>query len=261
MPYCRNCGQELPDGTKFCPSCGAPAEQETPRSAPPAPAPEPQGEAPKTGRGRRIALWCVGGVILVVAVAVAMAVRAAWPGELTEEQLERIQTNAERRIGAVLETLGYEDAVEAQVVITDQVEREECDEHVLCLERNYDIDFRLTTDGSLSAMDKAAIMVLMEEVYGRVDYGTYKYKSNDSSPNDLFDAWDADYERDNPYGDHVGEIMGVTIPATDYSWRANSGFEIDGGICLVAIDQVHVFGDDAGHYSTGEVMDYILSRI
>lgn len=261
MPYCRNCGQELPDGTKFCPSCGAPAEQETPRSAPTAPAPEPQGEAPKTGRGRRIALWCVGGVILVVAVAVAMAVRAAWPGELTKEQLERIQTNAERRIGAVLETLGYEDAVEAQVVITDKVEREECDEHVLCLERNYDIDFRLTTDGSLSAMDKAAIMVWMEDSYGNVDYGTYKYKSNSNSSKDLTAVWDADYERDNPYGDHVEKIMGVTIPATDYSWSANSGFEIDGSPCIVAIDQVYVYGAGADRYSTGEVMDYILSRI
>lgn len=260
MPYCRNCGQELPDGTKFCPSCGAPAEQETPRSAPPAPAPEPQGEAPKTGRGRRIALWCVGGVILVVAVAVAMTVRAAWPGEFTKEQLERIQTNAERRIGAVLETLGYEDAVEAQVVITDKVEREECDEHVLCLERNYDIDFRLTTDGSLSAMDKAAIVVLMEDFHGTIDYGG-KYKSNSSSSNDLDAVWDADYERDNPYGDHVREIMGVTIPATDYSWTAHSGFEIDGSLCLEAGDQVHVFGAGADRYSTGEVMDYILSRI
>lgn len=232
-----------------------------PRSAPPAPAPESQGEAPKTGRGRRIALWCVGGVILVVAVAVAMAVRAAWPGELTKEQLERIQTNAERRIGTVLETLGYEDAVEAQVVITDKVEREECDEHVLCLERNYDIDFRLTTDGSLSAMDKAAIMVWMEDSYGNVDYGTYKYKSNSNSSKDLTAVWDADYERDNPYGDHVEKIMGVTIPATDYSWRANSGFEIDGSPCIVAIDQVYVYGAGADRYSTGEVMDYILSRI
>lgn len=261
MPCCRNCGQELPDGTKFCPSCGAPAEQETPRSAPPAPAPEPQGEAPKTGRGRRIALWCVGGVILVVAVAVAMAVRAAWPGELTKEQLERIQTNAERRIGAVLETLGYEDAVEAQVVITDKVEREECDEHFLCLERNYDIGFRLTTDGSLSAMDKAAIMVWMEDSHGNVDYGTYKYKSNSNSSKDLTAVWDADYERDNPYGDHVEKIMGVTIPATDYSWTAHSGFEIDGRTCIVAIDQVYVYGAGADRYSTGEVMDYILSRI
>ena len=27
MAFCQNCGAELPDGAKFCPDCGAPAEE------------------------------------------------------------------------------------------------------------------------------------------------------------------------------------------------------------------------------------------
>lgn len=260
MPYCKNCGQELPDATKFCPSCGTPVEQAAQGPACSAPAQEPRREEPKRGGGRRIALWCVGGVLLVAVVAVVMTVRAAWPGKFTDEQIEKIQANAERRIATVLETLGYENAVEAKVVITDKVEKDTGGEGPLALCRDYDIDFRLTTDGSLSGMDKAAIMVLMEDFYGTIDYGG-KYKSNSSSSNDLVAVWDADYERDNPYGDHVGEIMGVTILATDYSWSAYSGFEIDGRLCFVVLDQVHVYGADAVNCSTEEAMAYILARL
>jgi hypothetical protein len=30
MPYCRNCGTEIPEDAKFCPSCGATVEGKTP---------------------------------------------------------------------------------------------------------------------------------------------------------------------------------------------------------------------------------------
>lgn len=255
MSYCKHCGQELPDATKFCPGCGAPVEQAVKELTPSAPAQEPRREEPRKGRGRRIALWCLGGVLLVAALAVAMTVRAAWPGEFTSEQLEKIQANAQRRIGTVLETLGHEDAVEAEVVITEKVEREECDEHILCLERDYDINFNLTTNGSLSGMDKAAIMVLMEDFYWTVDYGG-KYKSNSSSGMDLNAFWNT-----HKQPTAAETIMGVTIPMTDYSWSAHSEFEIDGSFCMVALDRVHVFGTDDGHYSTEEVMAYILARL
>jgi TM2 domain-containing membrane protein YozV len=35
MPFCRNCGSQLAEGTKFCQNCGAPLE---PHAAPPSPA-------------------------------------------------------------------------------------------------------------------------------------------------------------------------------------------------------------------------------
>lgn len=39
MPYCTNCGSEIEDHQKFCPSCGAPTEQ-TPASGDETPAPK-----------------------------------------------------------------------------------------------------------------------------------------------------------------------------------------------------------------------------
>ena len=48
MFYCKNCGQQINEEVKFCPSCGTPIEMAAPRekgqeqpAAPPAPAPEP----------------------------------------------------------------------------------------------------------------------------------------------------------------------------------------------------------------------------
>lgn len=104
-------------------------------------------------------------------------------------------------------------------------------------------------------MDKAAIVVLMDDLYGTIDYGG-KYKSNSSSNRDLFARWDTHRQPT------VAEtIMGVTIPVTDYSWSANSHFEIDGNFCDAALDQVYVFGADGVRCSTEEVMAYILSNI
>ncbi len=32
MPYCRNCGEKLTDGTSFCPKCGSPQQDNTPKT-------------------------------------------------------------------------------------------------------------------------------------------------------------------------------------------------------------------------------------
>lgn len=47
MKFCTKCGSEIPDGSKFCPNCGAPADtQQAPSAsgASPAPAAQPAGQ-------------------------------------------------------------------------------------------------------------------------------------------------------------------------------------------------------------------------
>ncbi len=47
MPYCKKCGNELPEGAQYCPVCGTPVTME----AAPAPA------APSQPAGLKLALW------------------------------------------------------------------------------------------------------------------------------------------------------------------------------------------------------------
>lgn len=46
--FCTNCGKELPDGSKFCPSCGTAVEEKTAHIFEPEPAPDIAAETPTT---------------------------------------------------------------------------------------------------------------------------------------------------------------------------------------------------------------------
>jgi len=49
MPYCKKCGNELPEGAQFCPVCGTPVTMEA--------APAPVTAAPSQTSGLKLALW------------------------------------------------------------------------------------------------------------------------------------------------------------------------------------------------------------
>ncbi len=73
MPYCTNCGNELPDGTKFCPNCGAAVGAAENASAPEnAPAPEIQAAKAEPIKQNRAPLIIICAA-LVLAVAVVLA--------------------------------------------------------------------------------------------------------------------------------------------------------------------------------------------
>lgn len=74
MPYCKNCGYELPEGAQFCPRCGTPVTIEEP--SPPTAAPVTPAEcvAPE---GMKLAFWWerfVAWLIDVIIVGVVTAI-------------------------------------------------------------------------------------------------------------------------------------------------------------------------------------------
>ena len=81
MAFCQNCGAELPDGAKFCPDCGAPAEEVSrdaqpgdsafiPESVPVAPAVSNTRRAPEGGNGKTARL--IGAVVIAAVVVLAL---------------------------------------------------------------------------------------------------------------------------------------------------------------------------------------------
>ncbi|MBR5094802.1 MAG: zinc-ribbon domain-containing protein [Oscillospiraceae bacterium] len=66
MAFCSNCGSELPEGTKFCPACGAPTGGAPQRSAPVA-QPEPASR-PRRAKKSIFRRWWLWALIAVVAV-------------------------------------------------------------------------------------------------------------------------------------------------------------------------------------------------
>jgi uncharacterized RDD family membrane protein YckC len=67
MPSCRNCGNELPEGTQYCPKCGTPAE------TPP--------QLRLAFWGERFLAWLVDVVILGIVMApISILTWLGWPG-------------------------------------------------------------------------------------------------------------------------------------------------------------------------------------
>lgn len=257
--FCIQCGQQV-GSSKFCPYCGTPIKQISDEAAPPIEVREPSEKKPKKARALKIVLCCLGGLILLILLAALALYQAFWPGEFTDRQLQEIQSNAENRIATVLEMLDYDDDVEAEVVIRSSVSKSRCNEHIVCLRRYYGIDFNLTTNGNLSDMDEAAILVCMEYFFGNT-FDNSKVFPDDpfSSSEDLSASWDFHYP--STLGRRE-TIMGVAIPATEYSWLAYSHFTIDGAECSAYEDKVTISG--AGRYvsyTPTEVMDYALWRV
>lgn len=275
MPYCENCGKKLRDTAKFCPGCGAkvlgeieaPVVQEIPAPAlavPEAPAPErpapevsvPENAAPakKPFPTRVVVLCCLGGLLLVAVVALLLMYWAALPGKLSEKKVAQIQSSAEERMEGVLKTLGY-DGVEVEVKITDKVinQSSDCDERFFCLRRRYFIDFELTTDGSLSDMDKAAIVLWMEDLYGFSPDYKGQYSRNFNSPKDMYESH---HVHDKVWSSREDMIMGVPVPQQDFSWSTAHNYIIDGWTYYVVLE--NVWGDT--NYTCAEVMDYIIQQ-
>jgi uncharacterized RDD family membrane protein YckC/ribosomal protein L40E len=91
MPYCRKCGNELPEGAEYCPVCGTAVSPEKTPAAPTPVAPEPQVAAGVTLAfwGERFVAWVidiaiVGVVVLILGLFQLLAGLAlpGWPGWL-----------------------------------------------------------------------------------------------------------------------------------------------------------------------------------
>jgi uncharacterized RDD family membrane protein YckC len=66
MPYCKNCGSELPERASYCPKCGTPAK--------------PAAEVKLAYWGERFVAWLIDIIIFSITVAVLrLFVWAAWP--------------------------------------------------------------------------------------------------------------------------------------------------------------------------------------
>lgn len=277
--FCIQCGQQI-GNSKFCPYCGTPVEQKAEEAVSPAGATadqaigeavppietpisqittesipfvealNPPEEKPRKRKTLKIVLCCLGGLILVAALAGLVFYLMFWPGKFTGDQLQKIQSNAEERIAGILEMLGYDEAVEFDIVITDEVQK---DTSWDCLERFYDIDFNLTSDGTLSERDKAAIVVLMQYQFGTsVKYdGSYE---NIPSTMDLF----ARQRIETGTKDDI--IMGVSIPATNYNWTAASQFTIDGEDWHIIDDEI-IKGFEPIEYTPASILTYALIQI
>jgi uncharacterized membrane protein YvbJ len=61
--YCTNCGAELGEEDRFCPSCGQPTAVEK------APTPDPSVQSPTPQQPRQAGRWSAGRVLLLVFVA------------------------------------------------------------------------------------------------------------------------------------------------------------------------------------------------
>jgi uncharacterized RDD family membrane protein YckC len=71
MPYCKNCGYELPEGAQFCPRCGTPVTIEEPSPPPTAPVAPAERVAPE---GLKCAFWWQRFVAWIIDVVIVSAV-------------------------------------------------------------------------------------------------------------------------------------------------------------------------------------------
>lgn len=84
--YCSNCGNQIPDGTRFCPECGAPqAPAQTPQGAEAPPDQPTQTMAPPPPSGKPsntiwIVLACVGVVVIALAIALPIIIMRGGDG-------------------------------------------------------------------------------------------------------------------------------------------------------------------------------------
>ncbi len=121
----------------------------------------------------------------------------------------------------VLDFLGYTN-VDFDVSITNQVQRFG-ESTSSWFERTYNIQYNITTNGSLNDEDKACIVMCMDWFWGK-DILLNGSKVNDANEYDLSELHNVGLSALNK----DGYIMGVRIPATDYNWAAHTNIEIDG---------------------------------
>jgi len=86
MPYCKNCGHSLPEGTSFCPECGTPVKA-APASAP-ASAGNPK-KSPKSGPKVAILIAVFLVVIALTAAAIVLLPRLLNPGDNPDDSSSR----------------------------------------------------------------------------------------------------------------------------------------------------------------------------
>lgn len=237
--FCTQCGKPIQDGA-FCVYCGAkitqasapaspsspeqiePQAQPSVESRPQAPA---EAQAPvkkKKKKGLKIILICAGALALIAAILALVFYFKYWPGEFTSEQLSEIKSNAESRMEEVLDLLGFTD-VDFDVSLTNDVQRFG-EGSSSWFQRNYDIQYDLTTDGKLSYKDKACIVMCMDWFWG-MDILLDGSKVNNADEYDLSELHNTGI---SSLKDKGGYFMGVNIPATDYNWAAHTSIRIDG---------------------------------
>jgi uncharacterized membrane protein len=71
MPFCGNCGNEYEDGTKFCPSCGAPtaAQEDAPNDfSRPAPAPTTLADGKDNSSNMVMGILCYLGILVLIPI-------------------------------------------------------------------------------------------------------------------------------------------------------------------------------------------------
>ena len=77
MAFCIQCGTQVPDGVKFCPSCGAPIAQAPVQQAQTFTAPQVQAAMPQQKKGGSKAgliIGIVAGVVVIAAVIAAVVI-------------------------------------------------------------------------------------------------------------------------------------------------------------------------------------------
>lgn len=120
--FCYRCGAQLPDGAKFCTSCGASqASPEAPAPSPAAPAPAPaqQDEAPRPRRKRRWVIPLVFALVAVIAGGAFVLLRFVLSAPVPEvmgltpfEAIEKIRDASDQWSVVVQEEGGGEVSVE-----------------------------------------------------------------------------------------------------------------------------------------------------
>ena len=74
MPYCKKCGNEIPEGAKFCPKCGTPTSTEAPVMSTTPTTTYYTSEAPLASWGERFVAWLIDAIIVTVVMGIITAI-------------------------------------------------------------------------------------------------------------------------------------------------------------------------------------------
>lgn len=77
--FCRNCGKEIPEGSKFCPSCGTEQDVHTYHSS--APPSEPPPTPPSKQKKGKFKTGCLG----IIGILIIMGIIGSWAGTKTKD--------------------------------------------------------------------------------------------------------------------------------------------------------------------------------
>lgn len=102
MMVCKNCGNEIRDGVKFCPHCGAVEGEASPRPV----YTGPEAPVPKKGKGK---LLLIGGAAAVLAVAALLAILASGLFSNPKDQLAKAIQRSVAAYEAAGDSMGMPD--------------------------------------------------------------------------------------------------------------------------------------------------------